>query len=90
MRRGTLFYSGFSYIYRNTSLISVKVYITTANGCHFQLRLSHKAAKSIARLTSQLCDGLQTVRLSACQGKESFTNHLSTPKCLTSLRNKPQ
>ena len=62
--------------------------------CYFHLHISHKAAKSMMKLISQLC----VVNYSTCTAgclliKERWTlfkDHPSTCGCLTSLRNKPQ
>ena len=39
---------------------------SSINWCHFQLHISHKAAKSISKLTRQSCDDLQPA--DACLG----------------------
>ena len=57
--------------------------------CHFQLHVSHKAAKSMGKLISQSCG---TIQLAVClPGEmEPYKDHPSTHECPTSLRNKSQ
>ena len=63
-----------------------------ANGihwCHFHPHISHKAAKSMAKLIKSHM--VNYSQLSACQGEmEPSEDNLSTHGCLTSLRYKPQ
>ena len=48
--------------------------------CHFHLHISHKAAKSMTKLISQLCGELQpAVCLSRGCGGQPFKGDLSTP-----------
>ena len=61
------------------------------NWCNFHLHILHKAAKSMAKLISQLCGEILYSRLSAFQGDmEPVEGNLNTRGCLISLRNKPQ
>ena len=55
--------------------------------CHFQLHISHKAAKLMAQLINQLC-GKPAVCLSWMV--EPFKDHPRTHGHLTNHRNKPQ
>ena len=65
-----------------------KGYIFTKTSHHFCLHISHKAAKSMAKLSSQSCGELQHT---TCQGDmQPFESDLSTRRFLISLRNKPQ
>ena len=65
----------------NSQMVSVG-----ANGV-FHLHKSHKAAKSMAKLISQLCGELQ---LAVCwsRGEETIKGHPSTRGHLISFRNK--
>ena len=63
--------------------------LNRAKWCTLVPILTHKAAKTMAKLTSQLCDNLQ---LAAClSGRWSHLKSTQTlaGNCLTSLRSKP-